>query len=374
MRIGIDGATWTNRRGYGRFLRELVRAVAEIDRRNEYVILLDSSADPDDPWPAPFTPRFVSTGRSVGEAATAAGRRSLGDLLRMSRAALREKLDVFFYPTVYSWFPLVQRIPTVVGVHDTMAENRPRDAFATPWNERLWRWKVAGALSRAALCLTVSDFSRRSIERVYGFPPERIRTVAEAPAGAFRPAEVEREDFVLYAGGLSPNKNLETLVRAFARTRANRLVLAGDAATDGFKSSARELRALVGELGVGERVEWTGWIPDERLADLYRRAALFVMPSWEEGFGLPALEAMACGAPTAVSGGGALEEISGGAAALFDPARPDELATLIDNLLGDPERRRELSRKALARAADFSWRETARGVVACLEEAAGSVA
>ena len=277
MRIGIDGATWTNRRGYGRFLRELVRAISALDQPHDYILLLDSSADPDETFPARFTPRFVGTRRSVGESSTAAGRRSLADLARMSRAASREKLDLFFYPTAYSWFPLLSRTPTVVGVHDTMAENRPRDAFASPWNERLWRWKVGAALRRATLCLTVSEFSRRSIERVYGFPSGRIRVAPEAAAEVFRPGEAAREDFVLYAGGVSPNKNLETLVRALARSRVQKLVLVGDAETDGFKSSAAELRTLIAELGVGERVEWTGWVPDEQLADLYRRAALFVL-------------------------------------------------------------------------------------------------
>lgn len=370
MRIGIDGATWTNRRGYGRFLRELVRAIPQVDSRHEYVILLDSSADRDETWPDAFTPCFVPTSRSVGESATAAGRRSIGDFARMTKAALGQRLDLFFYPTVYSWFPLLQSIPTVVGAHDTIAERRPADAFSSRWNESLWRWKVGAALKRATLCLTVSEFSRRSIEEVYGFPVDRIRVAPEAAASIFRPGPVEREDFVLYAGGISPNKNLETLARAFARSRAPRLVLVGDAETDGFKSCASELRSLVAELGAAGRVEWTGWITDEALADLYRRAALFVMPSWEEGFGLPALEAMACGCPTAVSRGGALEEVAGGAAALFDAAEAEALAALIDTLLEDAERRRELSRAGLARAAEFSWHETARRVVCCLEEAA----
>ncbi len=366
MRIGVDGGTWSNRRGYGRFLRELLSALSEIDRQNDYLLFLDSAADPAGPWPARVEPRFVPTKTPVAEAARADGRRSLPDLARMSFAVARERLDVFFFPTVYSYFPLLRPVRTVVGVHDTIAENHPALAFASPRNERFWRWKVRAALWQADLCLTVSQHSKRSIQRVYGLPSHRIAVVPEAPAGIFTPGAGPREEFLLYVGGISPTKNLETLLRAFAASGATRLVLVGDYQDDRFRTCHTELAALAEQLGVSDRVQFAGYVPDPELAELYRRARLFVMPSWDEGFGLPAIEAMACGAPVLVSRGHALEELVGDAGLLADPHSPDDFRRQIDRALADDALQTDLSQRGSTRAAGFSWRQTAEGVLRAL--------
>ncbi|MBI1356207.1 MAG: glycosyltransferase [Acidobacteria bacterium] len=364
MRIGIDGGAWTNRRGYGRFLRELVAALAALGTEHRYVVFLDSSADRDERWPAGFEPRFVGTSTPVGEAARADGRRSLADMARMSLAAARERLDVFFFPTVYSYFPLLRPVRTVVGVHDTIAEDFPELAFASPRNERFWRWKVRAALWQADACLTVSEHSRSCIERVYGYPGAQIHVAREAPAATFTPGPEPREDFLLYVGGISPTKNLETLLRAFAASAAPglglRLLLVGDYAGDRFKTCHAALAELARELGVAESVTFAGYVPDEELAGLYRRTRLFVMPSWDEGFGLPAVEAMACGAPVLVSRGHALEEAVGDAGLLADTHSPESFREQIDRALADDALRAELSRRAVERAGTFSWEETAR--------------
>lgn len=370
MRIGIDGGTWSNRRGYGRFLRELVQGLSLIGDGDEYIVFLDSSADRQEAWPRGFEPRFVGTATPVGEAARADGRRSLADMARMSGAVARERLDVFFFPTVYSYFPLIRPVRTVVGVHDTIAENYPELAFAAKRNERFWRWKVRAALWQANRCLTVSQHSKRSIEKVYGFPSERIEVVHEAPAAIFTPSPQPREDFLLYVGGISPTKNLDTLLRAFAASKAPRLILVGDYAGDRFQTCHTELVGLAKQLGVEERVQFAGYVPDEQLVELYRRTALFVMPSWDEGFGLPAVEAMACGAPLLVSSGHALEEVAGEAGLLADPTSVVAIQEQIERALGDERARQDLSRRSLQRAAEFSWTQTARGVSGVLRAAA----
>ncbi len=369
MRIGVDGGTWSNRRGYGRFLRELVGALAELDRDNDYVVFLDSSADRDEPWPQNFETRFVSTSIPVGEAARADGRRSITDMARMSLAVARQRLDVFFFPTVYSYFPLLRPVRTVVGVHDTIAENYPELAFAAKRNERFWRWKVQAALRQADLCITVSEHSKRSIQGVYSVGDDRIRVIREAPATLFSADDSTREGFLLYVGGISPTKNLETLLRAFAASQAEQLVLVGDYAGDHFKTCQAELAELAAELGVSERVRFAGYVPDLHLVELYRRTSLFVMPSWDEGFGLPAVEAMACGAPVLVSRGHALEEVVGDAGLLADPRSAEDFQRQIDRVLRDHALQAELSQKSLARAAGFSWAETARDVLAALGSA-----
>jgi glycosyltransferase involved in cell wall biosynthesis len=372
MRIALDGGCWTNRRGYGRYLRELVRALARLDVGHEYVIFLDSGADRSEAWLKPFEPRFVNTRVATAEAARSDGRRSVGDLLRMSLAAARERFDVFFFPSVYSYFPLLRPVPTLVGVHDTIAENFPRHAFASRTQERFWRAKVRMALWQADRCLTVSEHARRSIERVYSYPSTRMDVAYEAAADIFQASGDPREDFILYAGGISPSKNLLTLLDAYSKLPdpATRLVLAGDYAGDRFQSSYQELRARIDALGLASRVELTGFVSDEHLASLYRRARVFVMPSLDEGFGLPAVEAMACGAPVVVSSGNALEEVVGDAGLAVDPSDAAGLAAAIDRILSDAALAAELSGRSLVRARQFSWDVTARGVLAALERTA----
>ncbi len=375
MRIGVDGACWTNTRGYGRFLREIVAALAQLDQNNSYVIFLDSRKAASELWPAPFEARLVETSAAADVAAGSGGRRSIPDLLRMGRAVARERLDLFFFPTVYSYFPLWRRTPMLLGIHDTMAARNPDLAFDTPWNSMLWRAKDRLALAQSNAILTVSEYSRRSIVEHYGLPPESVYVVHEAAAPVFKPAVVDaRQDFVLYAGGISPNKNLGALIRAFelsqAKSEETRLKIAGGHQADAFKSSYHELRTQLADSPVRDRVDFLGHVSDLELVRLYQQARVFVMPSLDEGFGLPAVEAMACGAPVIVSRGHALEEVTGGAGLTADPARADQFADRIDQVLGNDQVARDLSRKSLARAEQFSWTRAARELLGVFEAAA----
>ena len=372
MRIGVDGACWTNARGYGRFLREIVAALAQVDRDNSYVIFLDSRKAAAAPWRAPFEPRLVETSAAVDTAAGSGGRRSIPDVLRMGRAVARESLDLFFFPTVYSYFPLWKRAPMVLGIHDTMAARNPDLAFDSPWNSMLWRAKDRLALAQSNAILTVSEHSRRSIVEHYGRPPESVHVVHESAAPIFKPElGSAKQDYVFYAGGISPNKNLTTLIRAFelsnAKSDNTRLKIAGDYLGDAFKSSYGDLRAQLSDSPCRERVDFLGHVSDSDLVKLYQQARVFVMPSLDEGFGLPAVEAMACGAPVIVSRGHALEEVVGGAGLTADPARAEQFADQIDKVLGSDQVASDLSRKSLARAQQFSWTRAAQELLRVFE-------
>lgn len=373
MHIGIDGGCWTNKRGYGRFLREMLEALAAEDRENRYSVFLDAAAWPEYHLGGRFRAVRVQTRRAVSQAAHAGGRRSLADVLRMSRAAAREPLDLFFYPSVYSWFPMLRRVPAVTCIHDTIAERNPAFAFDSRRHEWFWRWKVRLAIAQAHTIVTVSEYSARCLQAEWKLPPERIRVVHEAASSRFTRIDYHApEPYILYTGGISPNKNLLMLVRAFARVRAARpglkLILAGDYQSDGFKSSYAQLRVLIEALGLGRDVVFTGYVPDDELCLLYNGARVFVMPSFDEGFGLPALEAMACGRPVIVSSGNALEEIAAGAALIVDPRREGDLAAAIERALDDPLLAAELSRRSLERAACFSWRRAARELLDIFRE------
>jgi glycosyltransferase involved in cell wall biosynthesis len=263
----------------------------------------------------------------------------------------------------------------VLGVHDTIADRNPRFAFASKRHELFWRGKVRLALAQATTVLTVSEYSKRCIESHLNVPPARIRVIHEAASPRFRKTAANvAGQYVLYAGGISPNKNLATLVRAYARLPQRhcglKLVLVGDCQSDGFKSCYHQLRELIGALGIGSDVIFPGFVPDERLTELYSGASVFAMPSLDEGFGLPALEAMACGAPVIASKGNALEEVAGGAGLLVDPNDEAGLAAALHSVLSDDQLREELSRRSLARAAQFSWRSAAQQLLAVFAETA----
>jgi alpha-1,3-rhamnosyl/mannosyltransferase len=372
MHVGIDGGCWSNQRGYGRVLRELMKAVGETDASNRYTVYLDSSSHPLFDLKGPFDARCVATSQGVAESATAGSHRSPRDLLRMS-LAVREPLDLFFFPSVYSYFPLLRRMPVIVGIHDTIADRNPQFSFSSKKQEWLWRAKVRLAIAQADTILTVSQYSKRSIAEWFHVPSDRIAVMREAASPRFRVREFEPPPlpFALYVGGISPNKNLATLIRAFARSLARsqgaQLLLVGDYLSDGFKGNYAELKALVAELEIGCQVVFTGFVPDEELCRLYNTCTLFVMPSLDEGFGLPAIEAMACGRPVIVSSGNSLEEVVGEAGLTVDPHNVEELAAAMDRLFCSEELRRSLGERAIRRASEFSWETAARQLLEVFE-------
>jgi glycosyltransferase involved in cell wall biosynthesis len=201
-----------------------------------------------------------------------------------------------------------------------------------------------------------------------------MEIVSEGVSPEFRKLDLirEAEPFVLYVGGLNPHKNIPALIRAFAKVREARaglrLVLAGGYAEDRFKVVYQDLRELVRKLGIEDSVTFAGYVSDEELCRLYNRAALFASASLDEGFGLPVLEAMACGTPVVVNSGNAMEEIAGDAGLVVDARDEAELARAIERILGDPGLAAELSARGLRRAASFSWDESARRLLRVLEE------
>lgn len=340
-------------------LREQLATLLQSDSSNTYLLFLDSPADiPSHPN---LIARIVGTSQTVKEAATSDGRRSASDLLRMGRAVSIEQLDLFFYPAVYSWFPLHRRIPNIVGIHDTIADRNPHLAFSTPMQELFWNLKVKGALWQADHIVTVSNYSARQISSLFEEPGSRISVVPNAVSPFFHPVAADNgQPYILYAGGISPNKNLPVLIEAFSHLNPNlRLVLAGDYQGDGFKGCYASLVQQITRLNLNSRIEFTGFVTDERLRELYSGAAVFAMPSLDEGFGLPALEAMACGAPVVVSSGNGLTEVVGDAGMICPPMDVPSWAAALQLAVNDPS----LRSKSLQRASEFSWHHSAQALL-----------
>ena len=391
MNIGVDASCWANKRGYGRYTRELLRTLLDLDSQNEYRLFLDSeTVGQDYQLPEDVQKVIVRTSEAATKAASASGRRSLRDLWAMRRAVRQHgsDLDIFYFPSVYTFFPVKTRAKVIVTIHDTTAERYPELIFPNRRSRLFWKLKVRMAVRRADLIATVSQASRREIVREFKVPEDAVRVVPDAVGSDFHPideASLSRESlvkygigsedlFVLYVGGISPHKNLHTLVEAHASlihrngARDVKLVLVGDYQGDVFHSCYADLSERIQALGLSESVVFTGFVDDSDLPIFYNRASALVMPSHDEGFGLPALEAMACGTPVVASRAGALPEVVGSAGRLFDPNAADELTRHLQEVLGDHRVAEEMGRKGLRRAREFSWERSASALGTVFEE------
>ena len=387
MRIGIDGCTWANRRGYGRFTRMLVTTMMTEYPDHAFTLVLDQHTVTESELPEGVQVEIVKIDKQPIRAASAYGSRSAKDLWKMSRAVSRRDFDVFLFPTSYSFYPLFCKTPTVVVFHDAIAEQHPDLIFPRLRSRLLWKLKSWLAMRRADRVVTVSQSARAQLAAVFRRPLNTIDVITEGPAPCFQPLDVrqsaatvlsryglpDKTPLILYVGGISPHKNLERLLRAAKRlTQPWHLVLVGDCSNDSFFSSYQEVLELSRDLDLVERVTFTGYVPDTDLVLFYNLATLLVLPSLGEGFGLPVVEAMACGLSVAASNRGSLPEVIGEAGLLFDPCSEEEIAGAMARLLGDESLRREISGKARERAKLFSWKNGARKMMSILEEAAGA--
>ena len=278
--------------------------------------------------------------------------------------------------------PLGCSVPVVVSVHDVSFLEHPE--YFT--RDRAWQlqWTVRRTVRRAAKILTVSEFSRSSILKVYGdLDEDKVVVVPNAAASEFRPLSREaatsavRErfsisaPFLLSVGDLQPRKNQIGLIRAFTRLVRAYPQLKQDLVLAGKETwFADRVHQAADESGVKERIRFLGFVPDRDLPQLYNACDLFVFPSFYEGFGLPPLEAMACGRAVVCSNTSALPEVVDGAAILFDPYSVDELVRAIADLLLDSELRTRMERLGLQRAAHFSWQKSAQKTLEVFHEVA----
>ena len=391
LRIGVDASCWSNRRGYGRFARELMQAMLEIAPEHEFVGFGDADALAAGPT-GHANLRGIAVGQSVPatEAAAANGYRSPLDMLRLSRAVARERPDVFFSPSVYSYFPLPPGQRAVVTIHDAIAERHPALTLPTRRARLFWALKVRLALWQAGVVLTVSEYAADEIAEVHGIARERLRVALEAPAAVYQPATPAAVNsargrtgipvsapWFTYVGGFSPHKRLDLVLRAHAalvaehdRASAPRLVLAGRRTGDAFLSEGGTLEALAATLGTTDLIHWTGYLSDEELCALHSGATAALLPSESEGFGLPAVEAAACGTAVIATTHSPLPQLLAGGGIFVAPGDLVGLTDAMRRLLADGALRNRLGATARQRAMALSWRDGARAAMAALTEAA----
>jgi len=276
----------------------------------------------------------------------------------------RDKPDVYFTPGFNP--PRSSPVPFVFCVHD-LIHLKCREESS--WFKRLYYDRIVKPAGfRAAGVLTVSEYSRMEILNWSGWPAERVQVVGNGIGAAFTPIGPAFEPgfpYILHVGNHKPHKNIDRLMQALARCPIDlgiKLMFVS-------RPDVREHQRLMA-LGLGRRIVYAGDVEDEFLAQLYRGALATVLPSLYEGFGLPALEAMACASPVVCSSTTSLPEVAGTAAIFVDPADVESISTGLKRAIDDVPLRRTLREAGPAQARQFSWDTTASRVFQTLRQAA----
>jgi glycosyltransferase involved in cell wall biosynthesis len=367
MRFAVDAhAIGRHLTGNEVYVRSLLSAFANLDKTSEFLAYVTG------PEGEAGIPDRFETCQIAGNPFVRLG-------FDLPRRLLLDRPDLLH---VQYTAPLYCPVPTVVTVHDVSFLERPE--YFTKTRAMQLRITVARSVKRAARVLTVSEFARESIVRAYNLPPEKIVVTPDAASPSFRAvnrtaaAHKVRErfqlakPFVLAVGDLQPRKNHIGLIRAFAKLIHDQpqlphdLVLAGKDTWFGGR-----VREAARESGLEGRIHFTGFVSDDDLLQLYNACECFAFPSFYEGFGIPVLEAMACGRAVICSNSSAIPEVADGAALLFDPSDSEQMVRALADVLMEHELRARMERLGLKRASYFSWRKTAEMTLKVYGEVAG---
>ena len=367
MRFSVDAhAIGCRLTGNEVYIRNLLQEFARLDDGNELIAYISKPAAEQD-LPERVRKRRVSMNPY----------KRLG--WDLPRSLQRDRPDLLH---VQYTGPLFSAVPLVVSVHDVSYLEFPE--YFTRFRSVQLSLTVKRTLERAARVLTPSEFSRRAILNHYKVHEEKVIVVPNAVSSRFRPIEREvarslvqrkfgiHKPFVLTVGDLQPRKNHLGLLQAFEDALAAEPKLPHDLVFVGKETwYSGELRRAIERSGIRDRVHLTGFVDDADLVQFYCASDLFVFPSFYEGFGLPILEAMACGRAVACSRLTAMPEVANAAGILFDPGSKPEVTRAILDVLLDPELRARLERLGLQRAAAFSWEKSASRTLQVYYDVAG---
>ena len=379
MRIGIDfTAAVEESAGIGRFTRELIRALLDTESDHSYVLVAPRGTS---------APSWVARRPAARWVTLPASARIASILWHRLHAPIPVErftgpLDLF-HATNYLLPPL-QHARGIVTVHDLSYKVHPE--FAEPRLARYLAQRVPASLRRADLVLADSVHTKAELVQHYDMAPEQVSVVYGGVSKEFCPDIEEQElervrhryglppSYLLTVGRLEPRKNLLTLLKAYQLLVTQqtpslpRLVIAG-----GTGWRYEPIFEAVSGLELTNLVDFLGYVPDEDLPALMAGAEAFLYPSYYEGFGLPPLEAMACGTPVVASNTSSLPEVVGDAGPLVSPHEPEALAQAVSLLLSNPQLRQDLRQKGLAQAARFTWEAAAQQLLEAYTVVGGSL-
>jgi glycosyltransferase involved in cell wall biosynthesis len=367
MRFSVDAhAIGQHLTGNETYIRNLLKCFATLDTNAEFVTYLSrASAFPE--VPDCFRKRLVAVNPFLRLGV------DLPRKLRQDRPALLH---------VQYTAPLFCPVPVVVSVHDVSYLEHPE--YFTHFRAKQLLYTVRRTVQSAERIFTPSEFSKRSVVKAYGLDEDKVLVMPNAVSSSFRPMPREAAKrwvlghfqysfpFILSVGDLQPRKNhlqlieaFEGLIRAYPNL-PHHLVLVGKQTW-----YSRKIHETARKCSVSDRIHFTGFVGDDELLRLYGACDLFVYPSLYEGFGLPILEAMACGRAVACSNTSAMPEVADSAALLFDPESRSEIVRAMRDLLLDGELRSRMERLGTQRATLFSWEQTARRTLDVYYEVGG---
>jgi glycosyltransferase involved in cell wall biosynthesis len=368
VRVSID-ARKLHDFGIGTYIRNVLRQLARLDRQTEYVIICQE--------------RDRDLGLSLGDnfrvEVDPSKPYSIREQFSVPWTLVRTRTNVFHEP--HYVLPPLTRCRSVVTIHDCIHLRFPQ-YLPKPGALAYARAQMGSAVRRSHRILTVSEASKRDILEYFKVKPAKVTVIYNAIDERFLAPPPEESvhavaeryqlqgDFALYVGTVKPHKNVERLIDAFHLVRQSgldqlKLVVIGDDI-----SKYAVLRRAVHRYNLHKYVRFLGFLPDDTLAVVYRLAAVFVFPSLYEGFGLPPLEAMACGTPVVTSNVSSLPEVMGDAALFVDPYNAQAIADGMRRVLTEPALRAELGTRGLARARDFSWERSVRRIRDIYDEVA----
>lgn len=380
MRIGLNGAFWgMPHTGSGQYTHHLLHALADAGCDDLHLCLPSSALDRAETAMPEQAPWRTAVRRTTLDRVHSDLAKLWFEQVAWPRWCRGMGLDIAHVP--YFAPPLLTGVPTVVTIHDLIPLLLP--AYRGGPHVRAYMRLVARAARHAALILTDSEASRRDILRLLGVSAERVRVTYLAADASYRPLNAKAcalvlkrlglpERYLLYLGGFDCRKNVPVLLAAYARAHEHLgapLVIAGRLPREDTAFTP-DPRRVACELDLGDsRVHFTGWIDEADKPALYSGALAFLFPSRYEGFGLPVLEALACGTPAVVGGGSSLDEIAGPGGIVVPPDDVDALAAGLVEVATNEARRAALAQAGLAHAATFSWQRTARETLVAYGEA-----
>ena len=357
MRIAFDGTTLTpGRTGVGYYTEHLLSHLAAEFTEDEWIVISNQPLSLTDPLP-PHR-RLDAEGRIPWRI----------PWIQLTTPGLLQQLGPDVAHFTNSICPLRSPVPTVLTIHDMSLELFPH---LHPRRRRLTRWLVRGCARRAQAVIAVSESSRRNICSILGVSPRQVAVVREAAAPAFRPIEDREtlhqvksrynlpERFLLHVGTIEPRKNLVSLIQAFSRVMGRGYQDLGLVLAWKWGWGIQPVREEIETLGLRDSVRLPGYVNFEDLPALYSLAVATLYPSLHEGFGLPVVEAMACGSPVITSANSSLIEVAGGAALILEEPNLTAIAAALRRLLDSQDLRQELAEQSIQNAGRFSWSRAA---------------
>jgi len=380
MRIGIDVRpllqNYHRFRGIGYYTYNLIRNIGKIDTENEYILFASENANGVDLnimhnkfWKEEYqTPRIKKPVRLANHL------QWLWDRLFLPRVISNSKIDIF-HATDNNSIPISHSCKVIATIYDLIPCIFPKHYFNSlkTLDLRYNYYRQLAAAKKSAMIITISEYSKKDIMRILHVSEEKIKVIYLAANEKFKPIKDNQilekvkakyninRPFALYVGGFDYRKNVERLIKSFylfsqQSTEDLQLVIGGCIGN----KIALELKQLISLLNLKEKIVLPGFIADRDLPAMYSAAELLIFPSLYEGFGLPVLEAMACGTPVICSNTSSLSEVAGDAAILVNPYDEEEIAQAMKRVLSNPDLREKMKRKGLERAKLFSWEQTAK--------------